>query len=147
MQRPVRLVGWLAVAMFLQLRDALKGDAAAPPLARAPFTLHSWAASTIMGVPLPAPAQVDDAAARTFARGEAHRAATATFLARERRKANERRVEKKKEQAKKEALAKPKPLKSFRSMNPLAPLFRPVQRFLLSVVRRQRTVRISFRHG
>ena len=48
--------------MFLQLRDALKGDADAPPLARAPFTLHSWAASTIMGVPLPAPSQVDDAA-------------------------------------------------------------------------------------
>ena len=144
-QRPVRLVGWLAVAMFLQLRDALKGDADAPPLARAPFTLHSWAASTIMGVPLPAPSQVDDAAARTFARGEAHRAATATFLARERRKANEKRVEKKKEQAKKEALAKPKPLKSFRSMNPLAPLFRPVQRFLLSVVRRQRTVRALLR--
>ena len=54
-------------------------------------------------------------------------------------------MEKKKEQAKKEALAKPKPLKSFRSMNPLAPLFRPVQRFLLSVVRRSLLARVSFR--
>ena len=104
------------------------------------MTLGAWTAAVVAGRPPPKPERPDAAAAAAYARGAAHRVVAERQAAARRRQAA---APSEKEKKAKEAAvaAATKPLKAFRSLNPLAPVFRPLQRGLLASARKRRVVR------
>lgn len=143
-RRPVRSIAWVGVFSGLALRDALVGDAQAPAVARPSLSFGRWFRALIGLVPRLPVKRDDEKTRRAYARGVARKVVSKRILNELRQhhadEAEEEAEEKRLEEDAK-GLERERPMKAFWSFNPLAPLLLPIQRFLLSIARRQRALK------